>query len=254
MTSETMIIYGEINIETMIHRENRRLATKDFEKVSPITSIDKIEPFRRHGGVEEIFVKPFSKEPIDVETERPNTSRPMCRNRILTADERGDMGRTFGRPKGYNSSKTMILVLTETDNANELLKIATRYPPDTRVKDPNKRTGELKYHSSENRIREEAVMDMATLDPNVYILTLRKSAEKAIKRGSRIYRENMAELIDEYMKLTDAENLFVVIDDSTFLNDTIGVELMKNTAKRHGKNLIRYIQAISENELILWPQ
>ena len=230
------------------------MAIHDSKKGRSVCKKSKRKLVYKKKKISDILNKPFSKESMEIRSRRRIFSKSMKRTRIITTDERGDLGRTFNDPNGRNSTRTMTIVLTETDNLEELYRIVIRHPKNTRVKKSENFIDELKYNGSTEVVRSNVIEDMSKLNLNIYVITLRKNDKKQKVTGKEIYREIFRELLDEYMKRTRAHSLYVLIDNISAMNDDEGVRIVKECAKRNKKRIKGCIQLNSKREPAIWPQ
>ena len=194
---------------------------------------------------------PFSEEPDKADL-FPTNGPIIGKYRVATFDERGDLGRTFGKSNGENSSDVLLMVITETDNLEDLLKIAIKYPRNTKYAE-EENDDELKAHTSLEYVWDGVLNDLAGLDLDVYMLSTRKKRFVVKKRPSKIYKQSMERLAQAYLERTDADCVLVLIDDNSMLRGNAGVRIFEDSAKERDI-VIKPIQIKSIDCPAIWPQ
>jgi len=171
------------------------------------------------------------------------------RIKIHTAsfDERGD----FGLKK--ESSKTLVIAASDIVDPDAFAAIATRYPKNTRqFKKTKKVEDSLKFRTSSDNIRASVVQEIADSIIDVYAITYVKDKETdMVEEGSKIYRDLFEQVVDQLMKNTDAESLYVVIDTCKELGKTVGCRIVRTAANKYEKKIVECKQVRTKDELLL---
>ncbi|AGI47378.1 hypothetical protein TALC_00369 [Thermoplasmatales archaeon BRNA1] len=149
---------------------------------------------------------------------------------LILVDESGD-------PKRESRSKEFTMTASINSDPRILEEIVdtkprgTRYPTKPELKD------ELKYFSSNDRVRTETLKDILATNPRIYAVHLNK--EEAKKESSRaVYHRSVRELMelvmgDPMLKTSDAA-IDIVFDRHNLLGPNDAARFAKNAAKHNG--------------------
>jgi hypothetical protein len=139
------------------------------------------------------------------------------------------------------SSKKLTMTAVITDHPEELEYIAGKYPKNTRLP-PEERAealNELKYHSSDDKVRRSVLSDVMATDPKIKAVVADKSAKQV--SGKKLYRDTADVLLYDVMSDKDVRadpgGVAVIFDEHNSLKAGSTKEAVNKAAERHGVKL-----------------